>query len=111
MFVCPQCKGANIRPSLLRGPGDYVRSLIQIYPYRCRDCRRRFHRWAFDPRTMLYASCKRCGTPVLHRVPRRKVTESTFLRALTLIFGFRAYRCERCRNNFFAIRPMFRHAG
>ena len=58
---------------------------------------------------MLYACCRRCGTPILQRVPRRIVTESAFLRGLTLIFGFRAYRCDRCRNNFFAIRPMFRH--
>jgi|SRR5215472_14768715 len=48
---CPACRNARIRRSHRRGVLERMLSAIGRWPYRCRECGRRFFLWvnAFDP--------------------------------------------------------------
>jgi transposase-like protein len=40
---CPRCQSYDVRRSMRRNFIDVVLELIDLAPYRCRDCRRLFH--------------------------------------------------------------------
>jgi len=48
-IACPRCSSKNIRPSRRRRL-DWLGVLIFLAPYRCRDCRTRFYRFALKQR-------------------------------------------------------------
>ncbi len=35
---CPECNHHNVRRANRNGKLDQIRSLINLYPYRCREC-------------------------------------------------------------------------
>jgi len=82
---------------------DWLLVPLGYRPWRCRDCGRRFYARREPLRWLLYARCPQCGTRDLVGLSRR---HRDSLPALGRWLGGRAVRCERCRLNFLAWRPL-----
>lgn len=39
---CPHCESQNVRPARIQSILDSLRTLIKLYPFRCRACRTRY---------------------------------------------------------------------
>ena len=46
-MFCPKCKTDNAHRSHRHGLVDFILSLGAVYPYRCHDCKHRFHRFRY----------------------------------------------------------------
>lgn len=46
-MFCPKCKTDHAHRSHRRGLPELLASVIAIYPYQCRDCALRFHRFRY----------------------------------------------------------------
>ncbi len=49
MVMCPKCKTTRIDRSHRRGPLERCAAIFGCYPYRCRNCNRRFLRFNNSP--------------------------------------------------------------
>jgi hypothetical protein len=83
---------------------DWLLTLAELRPWRCRACDRRFYAWRVAVRHAFYAHCPNCGNFDLQAIARARVEQGTFLR-LKRLLAFPAYRCPSCRERFFSLRP------
>jgi len=74
---------------------------LGMRPWRCLNCKRRFHAWAVPPRFALFVHCPRCGNLAPDRFAPSRIDRHK-IRAL---LHFPAYRCDPCRHRFFSLRP------
>jgi hypothetical protein len=70
---CSRCGSEEIRRSSRRGWGDFFRSLLEVYPFRCRRCEKRFYLEQRDiPFALIIASVKNgAGNKEAVRQPHR----------------------------------------
>lgn len=101
---CPRCKRESARRSRRRGLHEYLFSLAGVYPWRCRDCERRFFATLVPLRHVFYAHCPRCGNFDLERVSGEVLARRSGF-AGRLLLGS-PLRCDPCRLNFVTLRPL-----
>ena len=103
-LVCEQCGGRDIRLARLQSFGERLRTLIGVYPFRCRDCQHRFSVsvWLFSK--LAFAKCPRCLRTEL-TTWSRKFYNPGFAANMAITFGAQKYRCTACRCNFVSFRP------
>ena len=106
---CPECGSQKVARRHRRTGGQYLRSLVGIYPYKCESCDHRFdaRRHSRAPRQpdpeARWARCPNCHSTHLDRIARSKVPPNWGNLVLRLVRA-RAYRCPECRRRFFALR-------
>jgi DNA-directed RNA polymerase subunit RPC12/RpoP len=79
-------------------------TVIQLRPWRCRSCDKRFYAWTVATQFARYAHCSRCGNFDLQHISRDRVDSGTLVFVKRRL-GFLAYRCDPCRQKFFSILP------
>lgn len=89
--------------SRVRGLSERVRSILGIYPVRCRACDARFFSSIWHFRYLRYARCPRCYRMDLSTWSEQYYNPPTLTRAM-LRLGATPYRCEYCRCNFASFR-------
>ena len=104
---CPVCHAKDARRSRRRAPLDYVFSAAGIVPWRCRDCRIRFHARPIPFSHMLYAHCSICGNLELQRISPEYVSRFGYL--IARLLHRPALRCAPCRHKFLSLRPIKHH--
>jgi DNA-directed RNA polymerase subunit RPC12/RpoP len=107
---CPNCGQQNIRSSTVRGIPERLRSVLGIFPFRCRNCGQRFFAPLWRPSLVRYARCPKCM-----RTNLSKWSERYYHPPLRVIFKLRMgalpYRCDACRHNFASFRRMLPRPG
>jgi hypothetical protein len=87
-----------------RGLREYFIGLSGARPWRCRSCELRFFGWVVPVAYARYAHCGQCGNLDLQHIASDHVQDGSFA-WLGRKLDLPAYRCERCRNRFFSVRP------
>jgi DNA-directed RNA polymerase subunit RPC12/RpoP len=101
-MICPQCRSADCFRSHRNGFIDFLFTLINLKPWRCHTCDRRFYARRVALSFARFAHCPKCGNFDLERISRDRVEDGTLV-VLKRLFGFHAYRCAPCRQRFFSI--------
>ncbi|MBZ5528429.1 MAG: hypothetical protein LAN71_11085 [Acidobacteriia bacterium] len=98
-----------MRRSRRRSLQDHFLGLWGVLPWRCTECKLRFHARAVTLREMFYAHCPICGNRDLEAAApwRFHGPWAGVARGLRL----RGVRCDLCRENFFTILPVRRGGG
>jgi transposase len=103
-FTCPDCGGKNIRRSRYLNLKERLGALINVYPFRCRDCGARFRADVLMIKRLFFAKCPRCLRLELTTWSRHAFQTTPWQKAL-LLLGAQRCRCSACRFNFVAFRP------
>jgi predicted RNA-binding Zn-ribbon protein involved in translation (DUF1610 family) len=106
-MICPQCRSADCFRSHRDGFVDFVFTMAKLKPWRCHTCDRRFYGHRVAVPFVRFVHCPKCGNFDLERISRERVEAGSFL-FLKRHLGFRAYRCNPCRQRFFSILPFRR---
>jgi DNA-directed RNA polymerase subunit RPC12/RpoP len=104
---CPSCGARTAIRTHRSGIGEYLKSLIGIYPFFCENCKVRFHRFRNRPVKIhieRWTRCPRCGFTEVNPVSKDRVPRS-LANYWCRIVGIPSYRCPECRTKFFSIRP------
>lgn len=96
---CPQCGARDVRVSHRQTFGEVLRSLLGIYPLRCRRCRARWETSAWAGGAWRYARCPRCYRQDLSTWSEQYY-HPRVCTTLLLRMGANPYRCPACRCNF-----------
>jgi hypothetical protein len=104
--ICPRCGSYGCSRSHRRKL-EYLLVVFGILPWRCVGCRRRFYARRVPLRYLVYAHCSRCGNLALETIRREKLARQWGAR-VALWLGARPLRCDDCRNDFAAWRPLRR---
>jgi hypothetical protein len=102
--ICPSCQSDRSYRSHRSGIVDFLVSLVDLRPWRCRACDLRFFAWKVPISYMFYVHCPTCGNLDLQQISRDRVENGMFL-GLQRLLLFPAYRCAPCRERFFSVRP------
>jgi C4-type Zn-finger protein len=102
-MTCPVCKSSAARRSRRQHFGDYVFSVLGVYPWRCKECESRFYARLMPLGDSLRAHCPICGNPDLKRISADYVDSP--LAFLWRKLSIPAYRCEPCRHKYFSVKP------
>lgn len=105
-MTCPKCRSERCTRSKRSGIADRVFSSLGFLPWRCLDCKHRFHGYLVPASFLLYTHCKRCGNLDLQRISRELVED--WNASLFRFAHVPAYRCAPCRFRFFSMRPLQR---
>lgn len=103
--ACPQCQSTAVRLSPRRSWKRAVSELVGCFRMRCLACD---HRWTFYVGLLddwRHAQCPRCLNTSLDTWSLKHYTPGLGA-GLKLFFGASRVRCERCRHNFAAFRPV-----
>ena len=84
------------------GLADFFGTLMQLRPWRCQACNKRFYGWTVPLPFARYVHCPRCGNFDLQKIDRNRVDQGT-LPSVKRFLGFPAYRCDPCRQKFFSV--------
>jgi len=103
-FSCPDCGGSNIRRSRYNNVKERLGALINVYPFRCRDCGARFRVDVLMLKRLFFAKCPRCLRMELSTWSRHAF-RATMWQNVLVVLGAQRYRCSSCRVNFVAFRP------
>jgi hypothetical protein len=103
-MICPQCRSEECFRSHRGGVADFLGTLFQLRPWRCRTCDKRFYAWSVALPFARYAHCSRCGNFDLQHIDRDRVDMGTLV-FLKRFLGLPAYRCDPCRQKFFSVLP------
>ena len=106
VLICPRCEHYGCLRSHRRKI-EYLLSVFGILPWRCVDCQKRFYARRVPVRFMLYAHCRHCGNLNLMTIRREKLARELESR-VAMWLGARPVRCDDCRNDFAAWRPVRR---
>jgi predicted Zn-ribbon and HTH transcriptional regulator len=106
-FTCPSCNSKNIRRSRYLNLKERLGALVNVYPFRCRDCGERFHADVLMLKRLIYAKCPRCLRMELSTWSHQ--TYPTSWQNLLVLLGAQRYRCSTCRFNFVAFRPCLKN--
>lgn len=101
--ACPKCGARRIRSARLHGFIARAKSIIGIFPFRCRDCDTRFESFILDLSLWRYARCPKCLRTDLSTWSEHYYRPPWRTRAM-LRLGATPYRCEFCRCNFASFR-------
>ena len=101
--ACPKCGTRNIRASRVRTFSEQLRSLVGIFPFRCRQCGTRFAREIWSISSLRYARCPKCLRTDLSSWSERYY-HPPFTVVVKLGLGAKPLRCETCRCNFASFR-------
>jgi hypothetical protein len=96
---CPKCGTREVRVSHRRTVAELVRSLVGIYPMRCRRCRHRWETSAWFSGAWKYARCPRCYRQELTTWSEQYYHPPSWTKFLLRV-GATPYRCAACRCNF-----------
>ncbi|MCS7024310.1 MAG: hypothetical protein NZV14_05880 [Bryobacteraceae bacterium] len=106
MFVtCPACGSRHVRHSKSLSVWEKLVSVFGRYTLRCKDCHHRFATRVWKFADLRWTRCPRCYRTDLttwseeHYVARWRTQ-------ILLSFGAKRVRCEACRFNFAAFRPV-----
>lgn len=105
-MICPRCGHYGCSRSHRRKL-EYLLTILGILPWRCIECHKRFYARRVPLRYLVYAHCNRCGNLELQSIRREKLTREPLSR-VALWLGARPVRCDDCRNDFAAWRPLRR---
>lgn len=100
---CPQCGTRDVRVSHRQTFAELVRSLVGIYPLRCRRCRTRWETSVWAGGSWRYARCPRCYRQDLSTWSEQYYHPNAWT-TLMLRIGATPYRCPACRCNFASFR-------
>jgi len=103
-MTCPICKEKSVRRSRRQSVGDYVLSVLGVYPWRCRGCHTRFHARLMPVSDTFHAHCPICGNLALQRISPEHVHDA--LGFVWRLLGVPALRCEPCRYKYFSLLPL-----
>jgi hypothetical protein len=106
-MICPQCRSTDCFRSHRDGVSDYVLTVVDLKPWRCHTCDRRFYAWRVAIAFSRYAHCYRCGNFDLEHLSRERVDKGTLI-SVKRWLQFPAYRCDPCRERFFSVLPLRR---
>lgn len=104
---CPSCGQKTAIRAHRSHLGEYLISLIGIFPYYCNNCHIGFHRFRSRvprPHIERWAHCPNCGFTGINRVSKDRVPRRC-RNYWCRIIGVPSYRCPECRTKFFSIRP------
>ena len=104
-FTCPDCGGSNIRRSRYLNYKERLGSLVNVYPFRCRDCGARFKADVLMLKQLFFAKCPRCLRMELSTWSRHAFRPTVWQNVLVVLGAQQRYRCSSCRVNFVAFRP------
>ena len=103
-LACPKCGTRDVRLSHRRTFLELLKSLVGVYPLRCRRCRKRWSTSVWAAGAWKYARCPRCYRQELstwseqyYHPPRWTI--------MLLRMGATPYRCVACRCNFASFKP------
>jgi len=101
---CPKCGTRDVRVSHRQTFGQLLRSIIGIYPMRCRRCSTRWETSVWASGAWKYARCPQC-----YRQELTTWSEQYYRPRLWTLILLRChatpYRCAACRRNFASFRP------
>src|SRR5271154_3400432 len=100
---CPKCGTREARVSHRRTVWEMLRSLVGIYPLRCRRCRHRWETSVWAEGAWRYARCPRCYRQELPTWSVQYYRPPRWIMML-LHLGATPYRCAACRCNFASFR-------
>jgi hypothetical protein len=103
-LACPQCGTRDARVSHRQSLGEILKSIVGIYPLRCRRCRTRWETSVWAGGAWKYARCPRCYRQELTTWSEQYYHPPALTR-LMLRTGATPYRCAACRCNFASFRP------
>lgn len=101
--ACPNCGSRFIRGARMRGLAARAKSVVGIFPFRCRECEHRFESFILDFSMWRYARCPKCLRTELSTWSEHYYNPP-FLTRMLLRIGATPYRCEFCRCNFASFR-------
>ena len=96
---CPKCGSRDARVSHRYGLGEWIRSLVGIYPLRCNRCKTRWNTSAWQDSAWKYARCPKCYRQELSTWSEQYYNPP-FSTTWKLRLGATPYRCTACRCNF-----------
>jgi hypothetical protein len=102
-MICPVCKHPGAKRSRRQFAADHILAVFGVYPWRCTECRARFHARLMRLSDALRVHCPICGNADLRRIAPEHVR--TRLSAIGRVCRLRAFRCDPCRHKFFSILP------
>jgi len=102
-LACPKCGTRDIRVSHRQSMAEILRSMVGIYPLRCRRCRYRWDTSVWFSGAWRYARCPRCYRQELTTWSEQYYHPPHWTKIL-LRFGATPYRCAACRCNFASFR-------
>jgi len=98
-LACPRCGSRDARVSHRNGTVEILKSMIGIFPLRCRRCDTRWSTSTWQSAAWKYARCPRCYRQQLSTWSEQYY-HPPFLTTLQLRLGATPYRCVSCRCNF-----------
>jgi DNA-directed RNA polymerase subunit RPC12/RpoP len=98
-LACPQCGSRDAHVSHRTGAAEWLRSLIGIFPLRCRRCKTRWSTSTWESAAWKYARCPKCYRQQLSTWTREHYNPPNWI-LLQLRLGATPYRCVSCRCNF-----------
>ena len=101
--VCPECGSRNIRISKSRRFSERIRSVIGVFPFRCRQCDARFLAGIWSLPAFPYARCPKCLRLELSTWSEKHY-HPPIGTTIKLRLGATPYRCDACRCNFASFR-------
>lgn len=106
-MICPACQSSRCYRSHRRGLLDFALTILDLRPWRCRECDRRFYGSKVAATFCYYAHCPVCGNFDLQGIGRDRIEDGTLI-WLKRLLQFPAYRCAPCRRRFFSVLPFRR---
>jgi DNA-directed RNA polymerase subunit RPC12/RpoP len=103
-LTCEHCGGRDIRRARVQSWSERIQGLVGIYPFRCRECQRRFQLSIWLLSKLHYAKCPKCLRMDLSTWSR-KYYRAGMWASFLVTFGAQKYRCTACRCNFVSFRP------
>ncbi len=100
---CPKCGTREVRVSHRQTIFEVLRSLVGIYPLRCRRCRYRWETSVWSSGAWKYARCPRCYRQELTTWSEQYYHPPRWTLFLLRV-GATPYRCAACRCNFASFR-------
>jgi DNA-directed RNA polymerase subunit RPC12/RpoP len=98
-LACPQCGSRDARVSHRAGLGEWFKSLVGIFPLRCRRCKTRWSTSTWESAAWKYARCPKCYRQQLSTWSEQYYHPSGWT-TFQLRIGATPYRCAACRCNF-----------
>ena len=98
-LACPKCGTREARISQRRSLWEQLKSLVGVYPLRCRRCRNRWETSVWAEGAWKFARCPRCYRQDLTTWSEQYYRPGAWT-GFMLNLGATRYRCAACRCNF-----------
>src|SRR5215467_6323624 len=102
-LTCPKCGNRDVKVSHRQNIAEVLRSMLGIYPLRCRRCQYRWETSAWSGGAWKYARCPRCYRQELTTWSEQYYSAPRWT-VIKLRLGATPYRCAVCRCNFVSFK-------